>query len=77
MTTTVYDAAGQATASINPMGEVAFTAYNDADRVVASINPMGEVTTTVYDASWGNFRTSVKNGALCLVSARSMVMTAI
>jgi len=49
--TTVYDNANRAIASVNPLGFRNSTVYDAASRAVARINPLGFRSTTVYDAA--------------------------
>ena len=51
VTTTVYDAASQVTATVNPLGFRTSTAYDLAGRAVRQTDPLNRSTSTVYDVA--------------------------
>lgn len=51
--TTIYDAAGRTTASVNALNQWSKTVYNAANQAIASINAVAIRSTQVYVA-WGN-----------------------
>ena len=51
VTSTVYDAAGRAIKTVNPLGFVSTITYDKASRPVAAITPLGLVSSTVDDAA--------------------------
>ena len=55
-TTTIYDNAGRATKSINPLGNVWTTVYDDVGQATESINPLGFVGTTNPEHLKSNIR---------------------
>lgn len=48
--TQLYDAAGQAIAAIDPLGNVTYTFYDADGRVAGKVDPTGAVTSYTYDA---------------------------
>jgi len=50
MTTTLYDADGEVTAVIDPLGHATTTLYDADGEVTEVIDPLGHATTTLYDA---------------------------
>ncbi len=49
--TTVYDSANRAQASIDELGNRATQGYDAASRPVRTINALGKITTTIYDSA--------------------------
>jgi RHS repeat-associated protein len=49
--TTVYDAASNVVASIDPLGNATTLAYDALNRITGQIDPLSNLSTTVYDAA--------------------------